>query len=91
MISVSRVDYGEYLRPSGRGTTHTDSSKAPSLAEEPKMITRPILQELLTDDAASGVIEYVLLAALLALAAIFATHNFGNKLTKEYKQIAKKI
>ncbi len=55
------------------------------------MITRPILQELLTDDAASSVIEYVLLAALLALAAIFAVHNFGKKLTKEYKQIVKKI
>ncbi len=91
MISVSRVDYRGYLKPSGRRTTQTNSTKAISPAEETKMITRPILQELLTDDAASGVIEYVLLAALIALAAIFAMHNFGNKLTKDYKRIVKKI
>ena len=90
MISVSRVDYRGYPQ-TVRPPQPTRTAQAPSLAEETKMITRPILQELLTDDAASSVIEYVLLAALLALAAIFAVHNFGKKLTKEYKQIVKKI
>ena len=55
------------------------------------MITPSTLKELLKDDTATGVIEYVLLAALIALATIFAMHNFGKKLTKDYKQLTKKI
>ena len=55
------------------------------------MITRSTFENLLNDDAAAGVIEYVLLAALIALATIFAMHNFGKKLTKDYKQITKKF
>jgi Flp pilus assembly pilin Flp len=55
------------------------------------IMTRSTFETLLSDETAAGLIEYVLLAALIALAAIFAMHNFGKKLTKDYKQITKKI
>jgi Flp pilus assembly pilin Flp len=49
------------------------------------------VQEFLNDDAAAGAIEFVLLAALIALGVILTMHNFGKKLTKDHKQIGKKI
>ncbi len=54
-------------------------------------ITLDTFEELLNDETASGVIEYVLLAALLALAAVFAMHGFSKTLTRDYKKIGKKI
>jgi Flp pilus assembly pilin Flp len=46
---------------------------------------------LLQDDGGQDVIEYALLAALLALAAFAAMHNFGKKLSQDYKRIGKKL
>jgi Flp pilus assembly pilin Flp len=63
----------------------------PSPTEEPMILTRSTFETLLSDETAAGLIEYVLLAALIALAAVFAMHNFGKKLTKDYKQITRKI
>lgn len=46
---------------------------------------------LLRDDAGQDVIEYALLAALIALAAFAAMHNFGKKLKQDYTKIGKKL
>jgi len=54
-------------------------------------VTLEIAKELLNDETGSGVIEYVLLAALVALATVAALHNFDKKMTKDYNKIAKKV
>lgn len=49
------------------------------------------LWALLLDDAGQDVIEYALLAALIALAAVAAMHTFGKKLNRDYRKIGKKL
>jgi pilus assembly protein Flp/PilA len=46
---------------------------------------------LLFDETGQDVIEYALLAALVALAAFAAMHNFGRKLGRDYTKIGKKL
>ena len=54
-------------------------------------VTGSYLQSILLDDAGQDVIEYALLAALIALAAFTAMHTFGKKLSKDYTRIGKKL
>ncbi len=54
-------------------------------------ITRHCVLSFLRSEAADSTIEYVLVAALLALAALAALHDFEKKLTKNYNTIGKKV
>ncbi|HEX3660370.1 MAG TPA: Flp family type IVb pilin [Acidobacteriaceae bacterium] len=54
-------------------------------------VTKEHLRSLLFEEAGQDVIEYALLAALVALAAFAAMHNFGKKLGKDYTRIGKKL
>ncbi|MGA7525399.1 MAG: Flp family type IVb pilin [Acidobacteriaceae bacterium] len=54
-------------------------------------VTKDQLRTLLSDEAGQDVIEYGLLAALIALAAFAAMHNFGKKLSKDYTKIGKDL
>ncbi|MFY9744844.1 MAG: hypothetical protein WBD98_12290 [Acidobacteriaceae bacterium] len=54
-------------------------------------VTRNLLQNLLRDDSAAGMLEYALLAALLVLAAYVALHRMDKKIAKDYNQIGKKF
>lgn len=54
-------------------------------------VTKDQLRTLLFEDAGQDVIEYALLAALVALAAFAAMHNFGKKLGTDYTKIGKKL
>ena len=45
-------------------------------------VTRNLLQNLLRDDSAAGMLEYALLAALLVLAAYVALHHWIRKSRK---------
>jgi len=49
------------------------------------------MQRLLIDEAGQDVIEYALLAGLVALAAFAAMHNFGRKLSSGYTRIGKQL
>ena len=51
-------------------------------------ITRHCVLSFLRNEAADSTTEYVLVAALLALAAL---HDFEKKLTKNYNTIDKKV
>jgi len=55
------------------------------------MVTRQMLATLLHDETAAGMIEYALLAALIAIASYVAMHNFSKKLAKDYKNLGKKF
>ncbi|MFZ0631448.1 MAG: Flp family type IVb pilin [Acidobacteriaceae bacterium] len=55
------------------------------------MVTKHQLRMLLMDETGQDVIEYALLAALVALAAFAAMHNFGRKLGTDYTKIGKKL
>ena len=55
------------------------------------MVTVQMLGTFLRDETAAGMIEYALLAALIAIASWVAMHNFGKKLAKDYKNLAKKF
>ncbi|MGA8160944.1 MAG: Flp family type IVb pilin [Acidobacteriaceae bacterium] len=55
------------------------------------MATKHQLRMLLMDETGQDVIEYALLAALVALAAFAAMHNFGRKLGTDYTKIGKKL
>jgi Flp pilus assembly pilin Flp len=54
-------------------------------------VTGKLLQDILRDEGASSLIEYVLLAALLALAAVASLHKLDNKVAKDYNTITKKV
>ncbi|MGB9031987.1 MAG: hypothetical protein WCC27_17830 [Acidobacteriaceae bacterium] len=54
-------------------------------------VTRNLLQHLLRDDSAAGMLEYALLAALIVLAAYVALHRMDKKIAKDYTQIGKKF
>jgi Flp pilus assembly pilin Flp len=54
-------------------------------------VTERQLRRLLHNEEGQDVIEYGLLAALVALAAFAAMHNFGKKLGKDYTKIGKKL
>lgn len=54
-------------------------------------VTRKLLNDLLRGESASGMLEYVLLAALLVLAAYVALHHLDKKIAKDYNQIGKKF
>ncbi len=47
------------------------------------------LKELIEDEEAATLAEYVILVSLVALAAIGMTKMFGNALKKFYKRIAR--
>lgn len=49
------------------------------------------IRMLLSEEAGQDVIEYALLAALVALAAFAAIHNFGKDLKQDYTKIGKKL
>jgi Flp pilus assembly pilin Flp len=54
-------------------------------------VTRDQLRTLLFDEMGQDVIEYGLLAALIALATYAAMHNFGRKFSRDYTRIGKKL
>ncbi|HZZ38346.1 MAG TPA: Flp family type IVb pilin [Acidobacteriaceae bacterium] len=54
-------------------------------------VTSNQMRKVLFDDAGQDVIEYALLAALIALATFATMHNFGRKLGKDYTKIGKKL
>jgi len=54
-------------------------------------VTQDPLQKLLFDEKGEDVLEYALLAALVALAAFAAMHNYGDKLGKDYTKIGKRL
>lgn len=67
-------------------------SSAPVILERMSMkVTRKLLNDLLRGESASGMLEYVLLAALLVLAAYVALHHLDKKIAKDYNQIGKKF
>ncbi|MGD0366187.1 MAG: hypothetical protein ABSA94_01920 [Acidobacteriaceae bacterium] len=54
-------------------------------------VTRIPLQDLLRGESAAGMVEYVLLAALLVLAAYFALHHLDRRIARTYNQIDRKF
>ncbi|HEY1808705.1 MAG TPA: Flp family type IVb pilin [Acidobacteriaceae bacterium] len=54
-------------------------------------VTRSRLRSFLLDEAGQDVIEYALLAALVALATFATMHTFGKKLRRDYTRIGKKL
>lgn len=54
-------------------------------------VTKAQLQMLVYDEAGQDLIEYALLAALIALAAFVSMHKFGKKLSRDYTKIGKKF
>ena len=54
-------------------------------------VTREQLRSLISDEQGQDVIEYAVLAALIALVAVAAMHTFDKKLAKNYKQIGKQL
>ena len=67
------------------------SSVAVILERMSMKVTRKLLNDLLRGESASGMLEYVLLAALLVLAAYVALHHLDKKIAKDYNQIGKKF
>lgn len=49
-------------------------------------VTRNPLQDLLRGESAAGTLEYVLLAALLVLAAYFALYRLDRRIARTYNQ-----
>lgn len=54
-------------------------------------VTQTRLQTFLLGEAGQDVVEYALLAALIALASFAAMHSFGRKLGRDYTTIGKKL
>lgn len=54
-------------------------------------VTKAQLQAFLLDEAGQDVIEYALLAALIALATLAAMHSSGQKLGRDYTAIGGKL
>lgn len=54
-------------------------------------VTRSAIRMFLSEDTGQDVIEYALLAALVALAAFATIHNFGKTLKQDYTKIGKKL
>ena len=49
------------------------------------------LRNLLSDDRGQDLVEYALLAALIALSAIAAMNKLDTKLSKAYKSVGKSL
>jgi len=52
---------------------------------------RNVLKGLLHEDSGQDLIEYALIATLVALAAIVAIHGLGNKIGSEFNTIGSSI
>jgi pilus assembly protein Flp/PilA len=50
-----------------------------------------LLKHLLNDDSGQDLIEYALIATLIALAAITAIHGLGNKISNYYNNIGNSL
>ena len=50
-----------------------------------------VLRNLLHDESGQDLIEYALIATLVALAAIVAVHGLGNKIGSEFNTIGSSI
>lgn len=54
-------------------------------------VTKAQMQTFLLDEEGRDVIEYALLAALIALATFAAMHSSGQKLGRDYTMIGGKL
>jgi pilus assembly protein Flp/PilA len=53
--------------------------------------TNALLQRLLSDDSGQDLIEYALVAALIALSAIAAMGNLSNKISNEFNKVGNSL
>jgi pilus assembly protein Flp/PilA len=52
---------------------------------------RRLVKSLLNDESGQDLIEYALIAALIAVAAITAIHGLGNKIDNEFNTIGNSL
>jgi|HubBroStandDraft_5_1064220.scaffolds.fasta_scaffold2180405_1 pilus assembly protein Flp/PilA len=53
--------------------------------------TNALLKRLLSDDSGQDLIEYALVAALIALSAIAAMGNLSNKISNEFNKVGNSL
>jgi pilus assembly protein Flp/PilA len=85
------VDNNHHQRSAVRGLVQMGGRAAQLQGELEMEMTKRLLNNLLNDESGQDLIEYALIAALIALGAIVAMNSLSTKISNEFNAIGNSL